>query len=76
MHTRDMMKTMIEAMSKQVHQIFAEQMKKEPAMTPQAEARVNKMMDDIIKSMPVDDLIDAMIPSTINISQKAISTIS
>lgn len=62
MHTRDMMKTMMEAMSKQVHQIFAEQMKKEPAMTPQAEARVNKMMDDIIKSMPVDDLIDAMIP--------------
>lgn len=62
MHTRDMMKTMMEAMSKQVHQIFAEQMKKDPGMTPEVEARVNKMMDDIIKSMPVDDLIDAMIP--------------
>src|ERR1700745_509493 len=43
MHTRDMMKTMMDAMSKQMHQIFAEQLKKDPAMTPQAEARVNKM---------------------------------
>jgi uncharacterized protein len=62
MHTRDVMKTMMDAMSKQMHQIFAEQLKKDPAMTPQAEARVNKMMDDIIKSMPIDDLMDAMIP--------------
>ncbi len=62
MHTRDMMKTMMDAMSKQMHQIFAEQMKKDPGTTPAAEARVNKMMDDIIKSMPIDNLLDAMIP--------------
>jgi hypothetical protein len=62
MHTRDMMKTMMDSMSKQMHQIFAEQMKKDPGMTPQAEARANKMMDDIIKGMPIDDLLDAMIP--------------
>jgi hypothetical protein len=62
LHTRDLMKTMMDAMSKQMHQMIAEQLKKDPAMTPQAEARVNKMMDDIIKTMPIDDLIDAMIP--------------
>jgi hypothetical protein len=62
MHTRDMMKTMMDSMSKQMHQIFAEQMKKDPGMTPQAEARANMMMDDIIKSMPIDDLLDAMFP--------------
>ena len=62
MHTRDMMKTMMDAMSKQMHQIFAEQLKKEPGMTPEVEARVNKMMDDIVKGMPIDDLLDAMIP--------------
>ena len=62
LHTRDLMKTMMDAMSKQMHQMIAEQLKKDPAMTPQVEARVNKMMDDIIKTMPIDDLIDAMIP--------------
>ena len=62
LHTRDLMKTMMDAMSKQMHQMIAEQLKKDPAMTPQAEGRVNKMMDDIIKTMPIDDLIDAMIP--------------
>jgi hypothetical protein len=62
LHTRDLMKTMMDAMSKQMHQMIAEQLKKDPAMTPQAEGRVNKIMDDIIKTMPIDDLIDAMIP--------------
>jgi uncharacterized protein len=62
LHTRDLMKTMLDAMSKQMHQMIAEQLKKDPAMTPEMQARANKMMDDIIKSMPIDDLIDAMIP--------------
>ena len=62
LHTRDLMKTMLDAMSKQMHQMIAEQLKKDPAMTPEMQARTNKMMDDIIKGMPIDDLIDAMIP--------------
>jgi len=62
LHTRDLMKTMLDAMSKQMHQMIAEQLKKDPAMTPEMQARANKMMDDIIKGMPIDDLIDAMIP--------------
>lgn len=62
LHTRDLMKTMLDAMSKQMHQMIAEQLKKDPAMTPEMQGRVNKMMDDIIKGMPIDDLIDAMIP--------------
>ena len=62
LHTRDLMKTMLDAMSKQMHQMIAEQLKKDPAMTPEMQARANKMMDDIIEGMPINDLIDAMIP--------------
>jgi hypothetical protein len=62
MHTRDMMKTIMDAMSKQLHQMVAEQMKKDPAMTPEMEARVNKMTDGIIKNLPLDEMLDAMIP--------------
>jgi hypothetical protein len=62
MHTRDMMKTMADTMSKQMRQLVAEQMKKQPGMTPEMEERVNKMTSDLIKNMPFDEMLDAMIP--------------
>lgn len=61
-HTRDLMTTMMDAMSKQVHQMIGEQLKKQGGLTPEAQAQVNKMMDDVIKSIRTDDLLDAMIP--------------
>jgi hypothetical protein len=62
MHTRDTMKTMADTMSKQMRQLVAEQMKKQPGMTPEMEERVNKMTSDLIKKMPFDEMLDAMIP--------------
>jgi hypothetical protein len=62
MHSRDMMKTMMNTMSKQLRQTVSEQLKKEPGMTPEKEERTFKLTDDMFKNFPVDEIIDAMIP--------------
>lgn len=62
MHSRDMMKNMMNTMSKQLHQMVSEQLKKEPGMTPEKEERAFKLTDDMLKNFPVDEIIDAMIP--------------
>lgn len=62
MHSRDMVKNMMNTMSKQVHQMVSEQLKKEPGMTPEKEERAFKLTDDQLKNFPVDEVIDAMIP--------------
>ena len=62
MHSRDMLKNMMNTMSKQVHQMVSEQLKKEPGMTPEKEERAFKLTDDQLKYFPVDEVIDAMIP--------------
>jgi hypothetical protein len=62
MHTRDLMKNVAESMSKQMRQIVGEQLKKEPGMTPEKQERINKIMDKLIGDMPIDEMLDAMIP--------------
>ncbi len=62
MHVRDMMKTMMDAVTKQMRQITHDQLKKQPNLPPDAEARVDKMTDDMVKNLPIDELIQAMIP--------------
>ena len=62
MHARDMMKSTIDAMTKQMHQITHAQLEKQPNLPPDFQARMDKMMDDM-KDLPVEDLIQAMIPS-------------
>ena len=63
MHARDMMKSTIDAMTKQMHQITHAQLEKQPNLPPDFQARMDKMMDDMMKDLPVEDLIQAMIPS-------------
>jgi len=63
MHARDMMKSTIDAMTKQMHQITHAQLEKQPNLPPDFQARMDKMMDDTMKDLPVEDLIQAMIPS-------------
>jgi hypothetical protein len=62
MHTRDLMKSISETMSKQMRQVTSEMLKKQSNVTPEMRERVNKMTDDLIKNMPIDEMIDAMIP--------------
>jgi uncharacterized protein len=63
MHTRDMMKSTMEAMTKQMHQVTHARLQKQPNLPPDFEARMDKMMDDMIKDFPIDELIQAMVPA-------------
>jgi hypothetical protein len=63
MHARDMMKSTMAAMTKQMHQMTHAQLEKQPNLPPDCEARMDKMMDDMIKDFPVDELIQAMVPA-------------
>ena len=62
MHIRDMMKTIMDAMTKQMRQMTHEQLKKQPNLPPDAEARMEKITDAMVKDFPFDDVIQAMIP--------------
>ncbi len=63
MHYPELMKSTLDAMAKQMHQMTHAQLEKQPNLPAGFEARVDKMMDDMIKDFPVDDLMQAMIPA-------------
>jgi hypothetical protein len=62
MHTRDMTKSMMNAMTVQMHKMVHEQVLKQPNLPADSEERLNKLTDSVYKEMPVDELIDVMIP--------------
>ena len=62
MHTRAMMKSMMDAVTVQMHKMVHEQVLKQPNLPPDSEERLNKLTDSIYKEMPVDELVDVMIP--------------
>jgi hypothetical protein len=62
MHSRDMMTTVMNLMSKQLGSMVHQQVSQNHDLPPDAEARINKMVQDMYKNFPVDDLIQAMIP--------------
>lgn len=64
MHSRDMMTKMVEAMSKPMHKMVHEQfLKDQDKLPPDFEARMNKIMDDMYREMPWDEMLQAMIPA-------------
>ena len=62
MHTRDMMKNVMEAMMVQMHNIIHDELQKQQNLPADAEERLNKSTDKMLKEMPYDELIDSMIP--------------
>jgi uncharacterized protein len=63
MHSRDMMTKMVDAMSKPMHEMMHEQyLKGKDRLPADFEARMNKMMDDMMKSFPWDEMLEAMVP--------------
>jgi len=63
MHSKEMMTQIVDAMVKPMHQLIHEQyMKDKDKLPPDFEARMNKMIDDELKSFPWSDFLDAMIP--------------
>ncbi len=63
MHYPDLMRSTLDAMAKQMHQMTHAQLEKQPNLPPGFDARVAKMMDDMMKDFPVEDLMQAMIPA-------------
>jgi hypothetical protein len=64
MHSHDMMQNMIVAMAKPMHQMLHDQFLKQKDKLPaDFETRMNKMMDDMMKDMPFDEMMQAMVPS-------------
>lgn len=63
MHSREMMSKMIDAMTKPMHQMIHEQYEKDKDKLPaDFETRMNKLMDDTMKSFPWDEILDSMVP--------------
>jgi hypothetical protein len=63
MHSREMMTQMVEAMSKPMHQMIHDQYLKDKDKLPaDFEARMNRMMDDMMKSFPWDEMLQSMVP--------------
>ena len=62
MHTRAMMKSMMDAVTVQMHKMVHEQVLKQPNLPADSEERLNKLTDSVYKEMPVDELVDVMIP--------------
>ena len=64
MHSREMMDQMIVAMSKPIKQMMHEQYEKNKDKLPaDFEARTGKELEDMLKDMPWDDMLQAMVPA-------------
>jgi uncharacterized protein len=63
MRSREMIAQMLDAMSKPMHQMMHEQYLKDKDKLPaDFEARMNKMMDDMMKGFPWDEILQSMVP--------------
>lgn len=63
-HSHEMMKQMVQAMSKPMHDMVHEQYLKSKDQLPQDfEERTNKSMDEMMKELPFDEMLDAMVPA-------------
>lgn len=63
MHSHEMMGQMIEAMATPMHKIVHEQYLKDKDKLPaDFEARMNKVMDDMLQGIPWDDMLQAVVP--------------
>jgi hypothetical protein len=63
-HSHDMMLKMLDAMSKPMHQMAHEQCAKIQGKSPaDCEAQINKSVDNMMKQIPFDEIMEAMVPA-------------
>ena len=63
MHSREMMTKMMDAMAKPMHQMIHEQyLKDKDRLPPDFEERMNKRIDEFYRSLPWDEILQAMVP--------------
>ena len=63
MHSHDMLQKMMEVQSKSMEQLMRAQLQQGNNVPADFEKRWNKIMRDLIKNMPVDEMTQAMIPA-------------
>jgi hypothetical protein len=63
MHSHDMIEKIMQVQSQTMQQMFRDQLSKDKSVPADFDARWDKMMDELIKGLPVDQMTDAMIPS-------------
>ena len=63
MHTNDTMHKIMEVMSASMQQSMQDELAKQKNLPADSSARVNRMMGELIKNMPVDEMEEAMIPT-------------
>jgi uncharacterized protein len=63
-HSHEMIQKMIDAMSQPMHQMIHDQyIKYKDVLPADYETNANQMMDQMMKEMPFDEMIQAMIPA-------------
>jgi hypothetical protein len=63
-HSHDMVLKMVNSMMQPMHQAVHEQyLRDKDKLPPDFEARTNKITDDMMRNMPFDQMIEAMIPA-------------
>jgi uncharacterized protein len=63
MHSHDMLQRVMDVESKTMQQMFRDEMAKQKGTAPDAGTRSAKMMDEFLKDMPMDEMMQAMIPA-------------
>ncbi len=64
MKSHDMMKKMMDTMTQTMHQLMHEQyVKHQDELPADYEAKMNAMVGDMFSTMPMDEMMDAMIPA-------------
>jgi hypothetical protein len=62
-HSRELTKQTLQAMSKPMHQFIADAFAKDKdSLPPDFEQRMTKFMDDYFNNMPVDEIYEAVVP--------------
>jgi hypothetical protein len=63
MHSHDFMQKMMKVQAESFQQMMHEQLKEKGEVPADFETHMKKAMDDLFKNMPVDEMVQAMIPA-------------
>jgi uncharacterized protein len=64
MHSHDMMQKMLQVQTQSMQQLFHDMILKEKGAVPSDfDANLKKRMDDLIRNMPMDEMVQAIIPA-------------
>jgi uncharacterized protein len=63
MHSHDMMEKLMKVQMQSMQQLLRDQMKNNGATPADYDAHLKKAMDDLIKNMPFDEIVEAMVPA-------------